>query len=357
MVVVLCSHVQAKLLKPRLENVEVVGDASSIPEGACLVVLRGPDVLPQAVVDAVLQTGGRVPVVVAAGPADATGEAFLRAARSVGIPEKCVLAGPATVSQLVRVLEGVDAGSDLPDPPLFEFGEGLLDPPLFGECVWEEQGGGPDTVSPAAGAPPEPASWEPPASGVFVPVLGATGGVGRTVVAASLAAVLKRQGASVAVLDAGHPPCLSCYLRGEEVVEVDGLDERAVAAVLARASGDVVVLDTPPSPPYLSGLLGVTERAVVVVTPDPLVVEATKEFWPRVADRAALVVNRVSPGVRNLRGSFRSTVLEAELPGALGVVDIPETEDVVLAASRGVSPASFDAFGAAAAQVLSLLGI
>ncbi|ACX51920.1 hypothetical protein Adeg_0777 [Ammonifex degensii KC4] len=352
MIAVLCSQVQAKLLKPRIEGVEVVGDASSIPEGARLVVvLRGPGVPPQAVADAVFQTGGRVPVVVAAGPTDGTGEAFLRAARSVGIPEKCVLTGPATVSQLVRVLEGVDAGSDLPDPPLFELEEGLLDPPLFQDaCVWEEPGRTEET-------PPEPAPWAPPASGVLVPVLGATGGVGRTVVAASLAAVLKRQGAGVVLLDAGRPPCLSHYLRGEGVVEVDGLEAGAVASAVARASGDVVLLDTPPSPPYLPGLLGVAEKAVVVVTPDPLVVEATKAFWPQVAGKAVLVVNRVSPGVRNLRGSFRSAVLEAELPGALGVVDVPETEDVVLAATRGVSPASFDTFGSAAAQVLSLLGV
>lgn len=359
---VLCGEDQARLLRLKLRGARFLSNVGEIPpEGADgpVVVLRGKDVLPEDVAEAVMRTGASVPVLVAPGPSDELGCAFEEAARSAGVPEKCVLRGTLTVSGLIAALDGLSS-EDLPDPPLFggprEFGTDYV---LVG---------GEDTGICSAKAP-----YSPPATatsrgnsgevswafsgGLLIPVIGATGGVGRTVMAASLAAVIRRQGHGVLLLDAGHPPCAHRYIPDGEVVLRAGPDEAGLAEAVAWAKADVVLVDTVPSPPYLANLVDLAHRVVVVISPDPHSFEATKEFWPRVAAKAVLVVNRLSVGAKNLRGSFREIVIGEEMKDCLGIVDIPETEEVIQAFGRGVPPASFEIFGDAAGRILAHLGI
>jgi cellulose biosynthesis protein BcsQ len=360
-VIFVCSEAQARIIRSRLRNAEVAVAADDLSSGkGPVVILRGAGVRPEAVTEAAVATGGGVPVVVATGPPDEVGLAFEAAAREAGLPEKCILRGEATLSQLVRLLDGLDAENDLPDPPLF-LGEPKFDPVLVGAAAGPESGAPPPEAAPRCGfgpvlRPGAPAEWRRP-GGKLVAVVGACGGVGRTVVAASLAAVLRRQGASVAAIDAGHPMCLGRYLGADGGCAETGPEEAAVAEAVAEARGDVVLVDTAPSPPYLERLLGVADAAVVVVTPDPFVYEKTAEFWPLAADRAVLAVNRVSEGGRNLRKSFVDMVIREEMKDCLGLVEIPETEEVVQAFTQGVSPARYEVFGTAAGRVLACLGI
>lgn len=357
---VLCDEDQARLLRLKLRGAKFLGSAEEIPpEGVDgpVVVLRGKGALPEDVVEAVLKTGASVPMIVASGPPDELGCAFEEAARSAGVPEKCLLRGKLTVSELVAALEALSP-EDLPDPP------------LFGECREIDanyvlvNGGETAGAHGAAGVPPASAiapvreeprevSWTFPGR-LLIPVVGATGGVGRTVVATSLAAVIQKQGYRVLLLDAGHPPCAHRYI--PDSVRV-GSDEAGLAKAVAEANAEIVVVDTASLPPYFAALTGLAHRVVVVMLPDPHAFEATREFWPSIAVKAVLVVNRLSVGVRNLRGSFREMVISEEMSNCLGIVDIPETEEVIQAFGRGVPPASFEIFGNAAGKILAYLGI
>ncbi|QGP94126.1 hypothetical protein MGLY_35510 (plasmid) [Neomoorella glycerini] len=315
---------------------------------------------PVAIVGETLARGSLPVVVIVAGKKDKTGEDIARRAGALGVPEACILfAGEKgiTAPDIAKALEDALAGELRPAPLIYYEEEEKKEEPveandnIKGVNVPQQLEALPGIRETAACPAVEPAGnvdWSPlaPYKDRIVPFLSPCAGVGKTTLAAALAAHITSQGGQAAVIDLETPPMVRLHL-GNTTLEREGSwqhtvtpwgalwvpekhDLAGIAALLGQLvrDGYRVIIDAP----YLRVPWDNFARQVYVVGGDLRALYACQ--GQENLNDAILVANRVPVAALSIWPSVVEDVL-----GKVPEVVIAEDQEGCQATVAGMAPA------------------